>query len=79
MGTAGFRATWTLDGQDVTSLVRSGNLLRHDVAPGSGIDLLLSVKVTKRASGTATWLLHGVHNPLSDGIRDVVKVSITRR
>ncbi|WP_183095180.1 right-handed parallel beta-helix repeat-containing protein [Nocardioides stalactiti] len=78
-GVQGYRWTWTLDGRDVTSLVRSGNLLRNGVAPGATVDLVLTVTVTATASGTATWLLHGVHNPLSDGIRDVVRMRVTRK
>lgn len=79
VGTSGFTWTWTLAGRDVTSLVRSGNLLKNGVAPGATVDLVLKVGVTAAASGTATWILHGVHNPLQDKIRDVVRVRVTRR
>ncbi|KAA1418817.1 right-handed parallel beta-helix repeat-containing protein [Nocardioides humilatus] len=77
--TTGFRWNWYLAGRDVTSLVHSGNLLQSGVAAGATVDLVLKVTVTEAASGTAVWALHGVHNPLQDKIRDVVRIRVTRR
>ena len=76
--TRGFSRTWRLGRRTVTAEVATGNLLFYDIEPGMTRLLKLSVRPTRNAKvgQVATWYLHVVHNPLSDQIRDVVKIQV---
>lgn len=79
-GPGGAKVTrrWLLAGDDVTADIDGGTLGFQDVAPGASRKVLLRVRAKRGAEpGTiATWALHGVHNPVSDGIRDVITIRV---
>ena len=77
-GGKGVTRSWFAGGDDVTRLVDGGNLGFHNVPPGSSRGVTLTVRARAGAApGTvATWALHGVHNPVADGIRDVVTLRV---
>ena len=77
-GTGGLSRTWTRNGTDVTARVAAGTLSALDVPPGATRSLDLTVQVGPDAAPgqVAIWALHSVHNPLADGIRDVVRVRV---
>ena len=77
-GTAGLSRTWKRSGTTITSQVAGGTYSLLDVAPGSTRSVTLTVRVgsTAKVGQVATWALHAVHNPVGDGIRDVVRVQV---
>ncbi len=77
-GGAGVGRHWFQGRDDVTSDVDGGNLLFFDVPSGDSRKLTLALHARRGADpGTvATWSLHGVHDPLADGIRDVVTIRV---
>lgn len=74
----GFNRTWTRGGRNVTSAVSNGTLSVLNVPATRARSLTLTVKPTRNAAigQVATWALHAVHNPVADGIRDVVRIRI---
>jgi hypothetical protein len=77
-GATGVTRRWLQGGDDVTSDVDGGNLLFFGVAPDASRRVTLLVRARRGAApGTVgSWSLHGVHNPLADGIRDVVTIRV---
>ncbi len=77
-GGRGVARRWFTGGLDVTGAVDAGTQSFRDVAPGAVRTLRLTVRPGARAvvGSTATWQLHAVHNPVADGIRDVVRITV---
>ena len=74
----GLTRTWTYGGSNVTSAVRGGTLSLLDVPASGARSVTFTVRPTRNAAigQVATWGLHAVHNPVTDGIRDVVRIRI---
>ena len=77
-GTTGLTRTWTRSGTNVTSQVAGGTYSLLGVAPGATRTVSMTVKVgtTAKVGQVATYALHAVHNPVADGIRDVVRIQV---
>ncbi len=74
----GMNRAWNHGSSNVTSAVAAGTYSQMNVPAGGTRTLTLTVTPSTSApiGQVSTYALHAVHNPVGDGIRDVVRVQV---